>query len=829
MGPLIIADFVVGGIFLAVALLHLIIFFRRWDRKADLLFALVAVFAAGSVLAEPWMYQAQNLAVFMPAFKVQITFQGLLWISLIWFIVLYTKTTWRWLAIVVTGAYGLAVAVNILSPGGVLYAEVSDLQSIMLPWGERVSYAIGTVNPWRHLADGAWVLLLVLAMQSCAHLYRDGARRQSLTLGISLLLFIGFGYLHDILLDFGLVRPPAWLNFTFLGLVLVMSISLAGEVVQASVLNQEVVAQQRRWQSLLDNVQFLVSGLDRQGRINYVNPYFTEILGTTEAEVLGKPFTDFIPERHHRHMMELFVAALDGAIDPQIESTLLARDGAERQVLWSNVLQRDEDNAVTAVLSIGDDVTDLRQAEHKLRGERERMSVILAALNTGLTLLSRDLTVVWANEKTRSMYPWDDPVGKKCFAFAENRDTPCDDCGAIQAFADGKVHETVRQNSLDNRWYHIVSLPIQNEKRDVVNVLESVTDITERKHLEESRDQALQELEMLKNRLEEENIYLREEILIEHGFTEIVGESNALRYILSKVQQVAATDATVLIQGETGVGKELIARAIHQASNRAEKPFIRVNCAALPPSLVESELFGHEPGAFTGATKLRKGRFELADGGTLFLDEVSELPLETQAKLLRVIQEGEFERVGSSVTRTVNVRFIASSNHNLTEEVANGRFRPDLYYRLNVYPLTVPPLRERKEDIPLLVQHFVPQIAAQLGKPIDQVPPLVMEQLTAYDWPGNVRELRNILEQAVILSPKTVLQLPPTFRAVPEKAPMEPAEDWQTMEEMERQYILKVLDKTNGQIEGQGGAAEILRLKASTLRSRLKKLGIRRP
>jgi transcriptional regulator with GAF, ATPase, and Fis domain len=292
---------------------------------------------------------------------------------------------------------------------------------------------------------------------------------------------------------------------------------------------------------------------------------------------------------------------------------------------------------------------------------------------------------------------------------------------------------------------------------------------------------------------------------------------------------VAATDAGVLLQGETGVGKELFARAIHNNSPRAGQPFIKVNCAAMPQGLVESELFGHEPGAFTGADQRRRGRFELADGGTLLLDEVSEMPLETQAKLLRVLQEGQFERIGGSRTITVDVRVIATSNRQLKQEIAEGRFRTDLFYRLNVYPITVPPLRNRREDIPLLVNYFVPQIAARVGKSINQISPDTLAMFQDYDWPGNVRELRNVIERAIITSTSSAIQIADKLGAGVERSVNGPfLEDWPSMDRLQQYYIQKVLDKVDGRIEGAGGAADILGMNPSTLRHRISKLHIRR-
>ncbi len=303
----------------------------------------------------------------------------------------------------------------------------------------------------------------------------------------------------------------------------------------------------------------------------------------------------------------------------------------------------------------------------------------------------------------------------------------------------------------------------------------------------------MRELKKLKVRFEEENIYLKSEIAEDLGFSEIIGKSNAILYVLGRIKQVAETDAIVLVQGETGTGKELVSRAIHQTSLRSDKPFVKVSCAALPANLVESELFGHEKGAFTGAIQMRKGRFEVADKGTLFLDEISELPAGTQAKLLRVVQEGQFEWVGNSRTITVDVRIIAATNRDLEKDVAAGRFRADLYYRLNVYPITVPPLRNRRGDIPLLVAFFVPRISSDLGKHVNQIPPSVLEALLKYDWPGNVRELRNVLERTIITTPDQVLRLPHDFNRPGTKIPEErvQAVKLENLDEMTRRYILQ--------------------------------------
>jgi chemotaxis protein methyltransferase CheR len=290
---------------------------------------------------------------------------------------------------------------------------------------------------------------------------------------------------------------------------------------------------------------------------------------------------------------------------------------------------------------------------------------------------------------------------------------------------------------------------------------------------------------------------------------------------------VATIDSTVLILGETGTGKELIARAIHRTSLRHQRPLVKVNCATLPINLIESELFGHEKGAFTGAMAIKTGRFELADNTTLFLDEIGELPLELQAKMLRAVEDGEFERLGGSKTIKVNVRIIAATNRNLEKEMKEGRFREDLWYRLNVFPITMPPLSERKEDIPSLVSHFVDQYNRQLGKSIEKIPRRVIQTLKGYSWPGNVRELKYVVERAVINSSGSTLRLADSLEKLPDTTPRK-KDALKPLAEMEREYILRVLDRVGWKVEGKSGAAEVLDMNPGTLRSRMKKLGIRR-
>jgi formate hydrogenlyase transcriptional activator len=344
----------------------------------------------------------------------------------------------------------------------------------------------------------------------------------------------------------------------------------------------------------------------------------------------------------------------------------------------------------------------------------------------------------------------------------------------------------------------------------------------ERKRMEGQLREHIREIEDLKQRLERENTYLREEVklLIEH--TNIVGQSAAIKKVLSQAEQVAQTDSMVLLLGETGTGKELLARAIHSMSLRKDRPLITVNCASLPPTLIESELFGREKGAYTGAMTKMIGRFEIADGSTLFLDEIGEIPLDLQSKLLRVLEDGTFERLGSTKPLHVNVRIIAATNRDIEQEVKDGKFRRDLFYRLNVFPIVIPPLRERPEDIPLLVRAIVKEFQKRMGKEIESIPKKTMQALQSYSWPGNVRQLRNLIEYAMILSKGKTLQIDVPNRAFSEK------DTTGNLENMERKHIVAVLEKTGWRIAGQSGAAEVLGLKRTTLQAKMKKLGINR-
>ncbi len=352
-----------------------------------------------------------------------------------------------------------------------------------------------------------------------------------------------------------------------------------------------------------------------------------------------------------------------------------------------------------------------------------------------------------------------------------------------------------------------------------------VRDITERKRKEAALRGALMEIRELKEKLEAENNYLQEEIEVQQNFGEIISHSKNFKKVLRQIEQVADTSSTVLITGESGTGKELIARAVHQLSRRSNRPMIKVNCAALPANLIESELFGHEKGAFTGALNKKIGKFELADGGTLFLDEIGEMPIELQSKLLRAIQEGEIERVGSTEIKIVDVRIIAATNRDLPKDIEKGKFREDLYYRLNVFPIHSIPLRKRKEDVPLLVRYFCEKLGNKLGRKITDIPQKVIDQLMEYDFPGNIRELENLIERGIITSRAGKLSL---GNWSPGKKKKVKPENFLNLEALQKEHITKVLIHTGWRVSGENGAAQILGLRPTTLYSKIERFGIKR-
>ena len=484
---------------------------------------------------------------------------------------------------------------------------------------------------------------------------------------------------------------------------------------------------------------------------------------------------------------------------------------------------------------IRSDVDVIQEAEREIRQRERQYRLLIETMNDGLAVIDEKGILSYVNEKCCEMlgYSKEELIGRplKEFLDVSERDIFEERFVLKKDGEEKEFYEASFLQKSGEKLYTIVSTTrIHGPNGQFKGSFGIITDITRRRHMERELKKAFLEIKQLKDRLEAENIYLREQVEVKNTYSGIIGQSEAIKFVLSQVEQVAETDSTVLILGETGTGKELIAQTIHNLSTRKGRPMVKVNCAALSSNLIESELFGHEKGAFTGALSKQMGRFEIADKSTIFLDEIGELPLELQSKLLRVLQSGEFERLGSSKTIHVDVRVIAATNRDLVQAIQNKSFRKDLYYRLNVFPIHIPPLRERKEDIPLLVWSFVAEFGKRMGKKIDTIPQKSMQAMINYAWPGNVRELRNVIEHAMIISRgKTlVVELPGIDGISGAETPHE-SDFLSTLEEVERDHIVSILERTGWRVKGEGGAADVLGVKPSTLYSKMKKLGIRRP
>ncbi len=483
------------------------------------------------------------------------------------------------------------------------------------------------------------------------------------------------------------------------------------------------------------------------------------------------------------------------------------------------------------------DITHIKVTEHALQESESHLQTLFDTMTEGVALKEPvynqrgemvDTKVLKVNNAYRNMFG--NPslriigaLGSKLYNISAND---------VKEFwrrhlENDAVTAQELPDPIGGRYYLVTASPLRNG-----TIVSSFLDITERKNSERRLREAFIEIKNLKDQLQHENTYLREEISLQNNYEQLVFSGDTFRKVLTQVEQVASLDATVLIMGETGTGKELVARAIHNLSKRKDKPLIKVNCGALPNDLVESELFGYEKGAFTGAMKSKPGKFELANGGTLFLDEIGEMPLDLQVKLLRAIQEGEFERLGATTTTRVDVRIIAATNKDLQKLSETGEFRQDLFFRLNVFPVTMPTLRERVEDIPVLVRHFVKKYMTKHEKEIGYISNDFLIQLKNYQWPGNVRELENIIERAVILSEDEQLM---TIDLVQNDSSIDSGrmsldqELGLTLDDVQRNHILKVLTATGWRIDGVDGAAQKLNMKPSTLRDRMKKLGVKRP
>jgi formate hydrogenlyase transcriptional activator len=576
-----------------------------------------------------------------------------------------------------------------------------------------------------------------------------------------------------------------------------------------------------RYRSLYNDTPVMLHSIDNDGRLVAVNDHWLRVMGYTRDEVLGRHVTDFHTRASRGRAVEGIAKLLAGEPRRDIEYRLVKRNGELIDVLLSATVERDDGGRIRYSLAVLTDITARKRAEVALRESEERLAGILRSAMDAVLLVDEAGTIRLFN-----------PAAERIFGCAA-----AEACGGpVERFLSPEFRATLAHcfcclggNESARSVFGPEGLTAIRTTGEVFSVEATISsvDVGEQglctiilRDVEE-RKRAEDEL----RRLRLEQVYLREEIATEHHQTNLIGSSRALSQVLQHIATVAPSDSTVLVTGETGTGKELVARAIHQASRRRDAAMVTVNCAALSSGLIESEMFGHEKGAFTGAIARKIGRFELADGGTILLDEVGELSPEVQAKLLRVLQEGQFERVGGVKTVRVDVRVIAATNRDLAKAVADGRFRADLFYRLNVFPIQLPPLRERREDIPLVAKYFTAKYATQAGRRITTVSKKTLKALTAYDWPGNVRELQNIIERAVLLSPGPELELGDWFRQ-PKDSP--DASGATTLHDLQRAHIIKVLERTGWQISGEGGAAKILGLKPTTLHARMAKLHIRR-
>lgn len=646
-----------------------------------------------------------------------------------------------------------------------------------------------------------------------------------------------------------------------------------------------------RWRSVFDNCAIGVAIADLNGHVLATNATYQIMLGYSESEFEGLSFLEITHEDYREANWALVTELLNGKRDQfQIEKQYRRKDGSFVWVRNNVSLVRDPATTPRFMLALSEDITERKQAEaalqeseERLRKSEQRQHTLLEINNAIITNLTRDALFSSAYEAIQRVVSFDraafllhqpESNSLKLISLEGLTESDFFKVGKEYDLQESRISAWVLENqkvvtrgdlkreqqSLNEKRlvaegiqsYCVIPLVAmgksigtfsvwsETENRYTESDVELLREVANQVALAIANMKSYEEIASLKARLEKENVYLQEEIRCEHNFEEIVGDSPALLTLLRQVDQVAPADSTVLIYGETGTGKELIARAIHDRSHRKNRPLVKVNCSAISAGLVESELFGHAKGAFTGAFERRIGRFELADGGTIFLDEVGELPLDTQVKLLRVLQEREFEPVGSNRSVHVDVRIICATNRNLEEAIAAGTFRSDLYYRLNVFPLEVPPLRERRADIDQLAKFFVSRFARKLGKNITGISEAATEKLLSYSWPGNIRELQNVIERALILCNGPILDLESDLGSIPassvssepplevEAVPYADEPPLKTLQEVERAHILAVLEQTHGVIEGSHGAAKTLGMHPNTLRHRMEKLGIKR-
>lgn len=580
-------------------------------------------------------------------------------------------------------------------------------------------------------------------------------------------------------------------------------------------------------QTIYDSLQVGLLRLDKQGNIIMINKKLAEDLNITVSMVKNLSIQDICPRYDTKTWQEEWTTCKESKINI-LETELKTELGFlfPVQIIFSFIKQ----DGQKQLYGIVQNLLELKQERvlHDMDSEYHRIgrweldvlkgqTIFTSICYDILRIEAEDLILSFGDHETF----FDQVLNKQqLYRIQAMLNTSFDDQLPTE------LELCIEQEDQKNIWVHFRIRPIITDGI-VVKIVGTMQDISQFKKKDEALKAAFEQIEKLNGQLKVENLYLKEELEKVSGFEEIITNSPKYRIILQQISQVAPTDATVLINGETGTGKELIARAVHRLSNRHQHPMVKVNCAAIPEHLIESELFGHERGAFTGAISKKMGRFEVADRGTIFLDEIGELPMSLQPKLLRVLQEGEITRLGSNRVLKLNVRVIAATNRKLERLIEEGKFREDLYFRLNVYPIENLPLRERREDIPLLVSHFAKKYGEKIGKNVESISQLTLDRLMQYPFPGNIRELQNIVERAVIQNKGPVLKL--TANLLKKASYRSPSEErLKTFEEMQKAYIIKVLKYTRWKVSGTNSASEILNLNPNTLESKMRKLGIYR-
>jgi formate hydrogenlyase transcriptional activator len=591
---------------------------------------------------------------------------------------------------------------------------------------------------------------------------------------------------------------------------------------------------------IVETIPGLVAVMTPDGEVEHVNRQVLEYFGRTLEELKQWGSTDAVHPADLPAVKGAWQHAIETGQPYNFEHRIRRADGQYRWFQSRGLPLRDADAHVVRWYNLLTDIDDRKQAEDALQKSEERWRSVFENSAIGVALTDMSGRFLATNAAYQRMLGYtEEEIGKLTFLELTHEDYREANWQLVSELLEGKrtqfqIEKQYRRKDGTLIWVsNNVSL-VPGTKSMPRFVMALSEDITERKHTEEMLrrsqakvEKAFEEIKRLKDRLQDENLVLREEVDQAFMFEEIVGASPALKTVLSHVSKVAPTDSTVLISGETGTGKELIARAIHKHSRRADRAFVSLNCAATPPSLIASELFGHEKGAFTGAVQQRRGRFELAHSGTIFLDEIGEMPGDTQIALLRVLQERQIERVGGSRAIPVDVRVIAATNRDLSEAIAAGTFRSDLFYRLNVFPLEVPPLRKRREDIPILVEYFVKRFAEKMAKRLHRIDKRTLELCERYPWPGNIRELQNIVERSVILCGGETFSIDQAWLST--QTPLRTDASGplpEALQDQEKEMIEAALTKSRGKVAGPRGAAARLGIPASTLESKIRQLGI---